>query len=404
MTDTPQDPHSMLEELDAGKTETDGPRAASPGDAAEMTRVEIPWGAAGPEIASGATPTEVKEMQARIEAAVQTIDAPPASGARPDYVLAPLDHAELYAESAPELAERLRRSDLRITAESYVKRDAKANELRAEFEEKSRRARNAVLITTLAAALLVASAGTAAIPWLPPALVDWGVIALSIATVAAGAMAAGWIQAIRGRALLERWMKARAEAESERLRYFSLLSDETLLENPLLQLEYVRRYQLDVQRAYFDSRGDEHRRGADRQMMLIAVATALAGIAAGVGGVLGASIHTSWTSLAALGLVAQAFAARAENRLASHQSVRNAERYEQTRTALDELYRLLDRVREATATAEGDLSVMREYVAAIHDRLAAEHRQWLDDTQLAGEAIARLETMIEESTRQARER
>lgn len=404
MSDAPQDVQPTQGRPDAAITEADAPPSTPLDSAAEIPRVKIPWGSAGLEIDRGATPADVKEIQARIEAAVRIIDAPPAIGTRPDYVLAPLDHAELYAESAPELAERLRRSDLRITAESYVKRDAKANGLRAEFEDKSSRARNAVLVTTLAAALLVASAGTAAIPWLPAALVDWGVIMLSIATVAAGAMAAGWIQAIRGRALLERWMKARAEAESERLRYFSLLADETLLENPLLQLEYVRRYQLDVQRAYFDSRGDEHRRGADRQMMLIAVATALAGIAAGVGGVLGASIHTSWTSLAALGLVAQAFAARAENRLASHQSVRNAERYEQTRTALDELYRLLDRVREATATAGGDLSVMREYVTAIHDRLASEHRQWLDDTQLAGEAIARLESMIEESTRQARER
>src|SRR5690606_23204955 len=129
-----------LERVDPGETESDVPPPTPTDRAPEITRVQIPWGAAGPGFARGETPAEGKELQARIEAAVRTIDAPMATGARPDFVLAPLDHAELYAESAPELAERLRRSDLRISAESYVKRDAKANELRAEFETKSRRA------------------------------------------------------------------------------------------------------------------------------------------------------------------------------------------------------------------------------------------------------------------------
>src|SRR5690606_34178347 len=130
-------------------------------------------------------------------------------------------------------------------------------------------------------------------------------------------------------------------------------------------------------------------------------ATAAAGIATGIAGVLGAAIHPSWTSLAAIGLVAQAFSARAENRMVSEQSLRNAERYDQTRLALDDLYRMLDRVRRATAALGPDEepTVMREYVAAIHERLAAEHRQWLDDTQLASEAVARLEVMIEDSQR-----
>jgi hypothetical protein len=42
--------------------------------------------------------------------------------------------------------------------------------------------------------------------------------------------------------------------------------------------------------------------------------------------------------------------------------------------------------------------------ADVKEIQARINRQWLDDTQLAGEAIARLESMIEESTRQARER
>jgi hypothetical protein len=278
--------------------------------------------------------------------------------------------------------------------------------LRAEFEKKSARARAAVLTSTIAAALLVSSAGAAAIPGLPAAVLNSGVIVLSVVAVVAAAMAGGWVQSIRGAALLERWMKRRAEAERERERYFTLLAEETRLEEPLLQLEYIRRYQLDVQRAFFDGRGEHHRRGADRQVVVISAAMAAAGIATGVAGVLGASLHPSWTSLAAVGLVAQAFSSRAENRLASQQSLRHAERYDQTRLALDDLYRLLDRVRLATATIgpDDEPTVMREYVAAIHERLAAEHRQWQDDTQLASEAVAHLETMIEDSQRKVQEK
>ena len=344
------------------------------------------------------------ELRARIEEAMRIVDAQAPAGARPDYVLNPLQHAVLFEQAAPELAERLRGSDLRVSAESYVERDARASGLQAEFRRKSARARNSALLSSVAASLLVASAGAALIPGLPRGALDGAVILLSVVTVVTGALAAGWIQAIRGSTLLERWMKRRAEAETERSRFFQLLVLETRLENPLLQLEYFRRFQLDVQRAYFDSRGEQQRRSADRQILVVAMATAVAGIATGVAGVLGASVHPAWISLAAFGLVAQAFIARAESRLASDQSVRNADRYEQTRVSLDEFYRLLDRVRTATAAAgaDGDLSVMREYVTAVHDRLAEEHRQWLDDVQTASGAVARLEAMIEDSQRKVR--
>jgi hypothetical protein len=343
----------------------------------------------------------------RIEEAIRIIDgAKSHPSGSPDYVLAPAEHAELYEQSAPELAERLRRSDLRVTAESYQERDRKAGELRVEFEKKSARARVAVLVASVAAALLVGSAGLAAVLDGTPTLLRFLVIGLSIVAVSASSLAAGWIQSVRGGSLLERWMKVRAEAETERQRYFELLTAGPPLENPLLQLEYFRRYQLDVQRAYYTRRGDDQRRAADRRIQVVSAATAVAGIAAGVSGFLGAAVALSWTSLAALGLVAQAFSASAENRQTSEQSLRNAERYEQTRVSLTEFYRLLDAVRNATAVARGDedLAVMRQYVAAVQDRLALEHRQWLDDTRLAGEAVARLEELLEDSRRTVTDR
>jgi hypothetical protein len=401
MADSPQHvPPQAQADNDAGTAVPPDPEVA--GGPGGDGRLEALRGIAVPALRDSA----LGEIHDRIDRAVEAIDAEAPATLPADDVLAPLEHAKLYERRAPELAARLRKSDLRVSAESYVKRDAEASRLRDEFEKKSARARAAVLTSTIAAALLVSSAGAAAIPGLPAGLLTSGVIVLSVVAVIAAALAGGWVQSIRGTAMLERWMKRRAEAERERERYFTLLAEETRLEEPLLQLEYIRRYQLDVQRAFFDGRGEGHRRGADRQLVVISAATAAAGIATGVAGVLGASLHPSWTSLAAVGLVAQAFSARAENRLVSQQSLRHAERYDQTSAALADLYRLLDRVRQATASAgpDDEPTVMREYVAAIHERLGAEHRQWQDDTQLAGEAVTRLETMIEDSQRKVQER
>ena len=162
MTDTPQ--------------ATSGPRD---GTIADPRRISLPGVAGRPPHA----------LQSRIESAARAIDGDSPGSIRRDYLLEPVEHARSLASSAPELAERLSRSDLRMSAESYVRRDAEANVLRAEFEKKSRRARFAVLVATIAAALLVASAGAATIPGLPAGTLSSAVVGLSIVAVVAAALA-----------------------------------------------------------------------------------------------------------------------------------------------------------------------------------------------------------------------
>ncbi len=349
----------------------------------------------------------------RIERAIRVIDA----GAEPraaaelgewlnaqrqsDHLIEPLAHARIYAAIAPELARRLRASDVRVTAECYTDRDARACEMRDELGRLSELARAAVLSAGISAALLVAVAGLAAVPAVSVSQLRVGVLALSLVAVVSSAVAAGLIHRIRGGSLHDRWMKRRAEAEAERLRYFSLLVDGPPLGEPLLQLEYLRRFQLDVQRRFFRQRGDDQRRRAERRFSLVAATMVAAGIATGVAGVLGASVSTAFTSLAALALVAQAFGARAENQEAAEQSGRHAERYEQTAVALDRLYARLDEVREATATlAPGeDPEAMRAFAAAAHDILGAEHREWLDETREARVALEGLERLLADAAR-----
>lgn len=203
-----------------------------------------------------------------------------------------------------------------------------------------------------------------------------------------------WIRRIRDGRLLETWMTRRAEAESERLRYFELVTGaEPPLDEPLLMLEYFRRYQLDVQRAYYGKRGRQHRSEADRALSRASAGMAVGGIASGVAGVLAVALSPVWTALAGLGLAGQALGSTAEQGEATAQNRRNAERYDRTRDALDHLYAKLDRVRDALA--DGDLPSLQAYVESVHEQLSLEHRQWLEEIGTASHAVDRLEKLLE---------
>lgn len=326
--------------------------------------------------------------QQRIRRAIDVIGSE-----RPDdYIIAPSEHAERYRETAPDLADVLRRSEIQVSAERFEELDARALEAQTRFTSLSNRARSAVFWAGISAAVLLA---TGAFSPLLTELVTRAFLLVSMAAGAlASALAAAWIRAIRTGALLERWMTRRAEAETERLRFFELVTRAEGVSEPLLQLEYFRRYQLDVQRTYYRKRGADHRAEGDRKLSRSGTAMALGGGASALAGVLAASLEPYWAGLAAFGLAGQAVAARLENEEATSQSRRNAERYERTSLALDRLFGELDRMRHAMAA--GNREVLSAYVESVHQQLSLEHRQWLDEISAAGEAAARLEKLLEE--------
>ncbi|MDQ3605132.1 MAG: SLATT domain-containing protein [Gemmatimonadota bacterium] len=309
-----------------------------------------------------------------------------------DYVITPSKHASEYAQSAPELARLLRSSEVQAAAELYEDLDETALEAQKRFVTVSNRARVAVLLAGLAGAMLLAAASLS--PLLGEPTTRFLIILATVIGVIAGGLAAMWIHSVRSGALLERWMKSRAEAELERLRYFELVTSEQDLSEPLLQLEYFRRYHLDVQRVYYRRRGKEHAAAADRTLGLGSAAMAAGGIITALAGAFAASMGSYWASIAGIALVAQAIGAHAENQEATAQHRRNAERYQRTRHALDRLSGMLDSVR--AATADGNPAFLQQFVVSVHDKLSLEHRQWVEEMNEASEAINRLEGMLEQ--------
>lgn len=332
---------------------------------------------------SDSTPPPVAPGAAtRIAAAIETIGP----SDRDDYVIAPLTHAERYRETP--LARLLAGSAAQVAAEHFEKHDALALEHQARFEATARRARTAVFLAGTATAVLLAAGGLSNL--FPGVTLKAILVIAGAATILAGALAAMWIRRIKEGHLLERWMTERAKAETRRLDYFERIAGETC-DEPLLQLEYFRRYQLDVQRTYYRRRGDDHRRAADRALDRSSLGMAVGAAASGLAGVL-AVVHLGWTALAGLGLVGQAWASRIANAEATEQNQRNAERYGRTGEVLDRLHERLPGVREAVA--QGDRQMLEQFLEAVHEQLSLEHRQWLEELEAASQAIARLEGML----------
>ena len=289
------------------------------------------------------------------------------------YVIAPTQHAEKVNSAAPALAAVLRRSDVKAAAQEYEQKDADANQARREFMAAANYANASILVAGVCSTLLVvlgaffptlpsvsgAAADSARVaakdagmpaavlpapsapasPWLA-----WLVFgSLAFVMVVTGYFGLGWMTALGKRNLLESFKRWRTEAEVARGQYFKLVTD---LEPPadatadpsgiplgLLQLEYFRRYQLDVQLEFFTRRGKDHEQEADRMVNLSIWSGVAASFLSAVAGVLGAAVSPRLAVIAALGAIATAVSVYAATRESIQQARSNADRYKQAAQA-----------------------------------------------------------------------
>ena len=296
-------------------------------------------------------------------------------------------------KTAPDLARLLRRDAIGDIAQEYERYDREAGEAQTVFKRTASLANWAVSLTAVLSAVMMVTGllGGAFSDTVARSLF----IGFGLAGISAGALGSMWIHRVSAGRLLEAWMEARAEAETRRLSYFSDLAQASAnskakadIPLPLVVLEYFRRYQLDVQTAYYNIRRKNHKLSANKTSRLGAAAAGLASLAAGAAAFLGATLGPEWAAIAAVGVIASAMASFATTREAVTQDRRNAERYGRTLAILENLHRKLDRVRAGLAGGRQDL--LSEYVAAVHEQLSLEHRQWLKKGQDTLSALAKL--------------
>jgi SMODS and SLOG-associating 2TM effector domain 1 len=320
------------------------------------------------------------------------------AGRPDDYLLLPSEHAEELRAAAPKLAALLTRSAPMESARQYAEADAEAVAAEATFKRWVGRANWTVLVTaTVSAGLMAVGLLADRLGGLTRPLLG----ALALVGVATGAFASMALFRVKEGRLLEDWLTARARAETKRLSYFTGLIEESAspidIDLELLKLEYFRRYQLDLQIAYYRARRTDHRRSAERTLNIAAWSLLLAAIASGTAGILGAG-ETEWAALGSLAVFGAALQAFAAAREATNQDRRNAERYERSAVALQGLRERLDDVRGGIAAGSG--SVLVEYVAAVQDQLSLEHRQWLEAAESTQAGVARLDKALQSALRE----
>lgn len=311
-----------------------------------------------------------------------------------DYILRPEAHAQALPAEAGPLKRILALPTIQATIHQYRAADTRAARHQRIYKLFGRFAISLQAVAALTGAAfildkplnqainwLAAGDGERA-EWIAHRLTDIELAFVLIATFAGGLVT--WL------ASFQKWNESRAAAELARINFFSqVLTGDNAPEGrelPLLplQIEYFRRYQLQIQIAYYGTRGAQHERRYKNQfwtiigLALISLTFLLApylsfssGLwtafkdcvtANNAGTFVGVAVATLTTMLANLSLLSQDEA--------------NARRYHSTLTNLRTLEReYLEPAREAAAKGERDRVL--SFVAAVNDQISLEHRQWI---------------------------
>ena len=215
-----------------------------------------------------------------------------------DWKIEPTRHADNLQKRAPQLAAILQSSEVSTEAQRYERSDTEAVAVQNQYKVLVSRANLFVFYSSVLSALVLAANG-----WLQDPNRARAVAAIGVAAVVCAALARMWLTQAEGNQLFERWMENRATAETMRLEYFRLAA--TMTHNAgegsskgevpleLMQLEYFRRFQLDVQLAFYEGRGKQHREQSSKTVRWSSYASLATMLGSGLAAAGGAFL-TEW--------------------------------------------------------------------------------------------------------------
>jgi hypothetical protein len=323
-----------------------------------------------------------------------------------DWRLAPQAHAATLPPQAGALRRVLEQAELRKIAGEFEVADRLAVKAQQHYKRAARARLYAGVTATIIGATFVlpVEAATFVLPievwtgWLAS-------VASAVQCIAFAISVLTLLHLIRAKPF-DIWMKARARAEVARIKLF----DEVLRgvdrdpqpgELPLLplQLEYFRRYQLDMQQRYYADRGAQHARAAGQTVLWQIQSFALSAFAGVVATavllksglqhglqppdwltILSDSVSRlpDWTNRVVLmtGIIASAVFGASVSRSLMDLDERNASRY---LTNADNLkfFAETDLAAARAAAAAGDAGTVNAFVEEIQRLVSSEHQEWL---------------------------
>jgi hypothetical protein len=314
-----------------------------------------------------------------------------------DWRLAPQAHAAALPKQAGALRRVLEQAKLREIAEEFELADRLAVKAQRHYKRVARaRLYAGVTATIIGATCLLPIDALIGRFTSVAAAAQYIAFAISILTL---------LHLVRTRPF-DVWMKARARAEIARIALFyevfrSADRDPQSGELALLplQLEYFRRYQLDMQRRYYANRGAQHARAAGqtgRWQVQSVVLSGLAGIVA-VAACFKLGLQSGleppdwlkivsdpvsrlpdWTNKAVLatGIIASALFGASVSRSLMDLDERNASRYLTTAANLD-FFAESDLAAARAAAAAGEADKVNAFVEEVQRLVSSEHQEWL---------------------------
>ena len=316
-----------------------------------------------------------------------------------DWELRPANHIAALHDpvAAAPLLQRLKHPDLAPIVHQYVSANRMAVAAQASYKRCARlSAIGSFLAVVIASFMLL------------PRIGGLGDEAVTIAALAQflllvlSFLASLWLAWRRPYAT---WMRKRAEAEIARIHVFRHVTtadgsgQATGLPILPLQLEYFRRFHLDIQRLYYGQRGEQHQRAVRRRFVWRLIA--LFFIIAAALPILWTLQGKDWTPtfigqwfghlppkgefaqrlFLCLGLIGGALQGLLAAYALMSYDERNSARYRETKENLDDLAaRPLSEAREAAAA--GDKSRVYAFYALVEEQVSSEHREWTAIRQL----------------------
>lgn len=296
-----------------------------------------------------------------------------------DWELKPDLHADFLPLEADSLASILRGSKVASIIRKYDDADKKAISAQQSYKNLSKRGVITASGAALIGAIFLFLKSVDDVNSYTYHFIERYKVWFLLLECLAIALSALFSYLIKHNKFFDKWMDYRARAESARIMLFEYVcgvehSDVSggipLLQ---LQLEYFRRYQLDVQLLYYKGRGQQHEQAANRIVNRGGVITFLIVLIGAVSGVYNSAEVVS--ALALLGITIPVILTAHNNLTLISQDERNAKRYLNTYDHLLEISGELDHVRKKVAM--GDRNSMLEFMKMVNEEISVEHREWI---------------------------
>jgi hypothetical protein len=151
---------------------------------------------------------------------------------------------------------------------------------------------------------------------------------------------------------------------------------------------FFRRYQLQVQQAYYEGRSQQHAISLLTTARIGGIAAVIVTAFSGSSGFAG-FFEPDLISFAALGTIGVALIALASRRESINQDEHNAMRYRITANVLAKVAEKYSTVQKTLANGQ-DPVIFLHFIDAVHEQLSLEHRQWTEDAAQINTAFEQL--------------